>query len=198
MKIFCVDVCDKENPIFYIKPETSQIRNNEAIFIPLFCNELRYEFAFAVKINRVTKSIGEKFASRCWNEFGVVTNFWAEDILSRLKSGNAPLELAYSFDRSLALPNDFLPIDILGSENNISVKAFINNNEVLQLDWSDIEDSISSVISYISSYVTLKIGDVIVIKNSNENSSKYSNSAVIGDKIELKLREEIILETIIK
>lgn len=194
MKIFCVDVCDKENPIFYIKPETSQIRNNEALFIPLFCNELRYEVAFAVKINRVTKSIGEKFASRCWDEFGVVTNFWAEDILNRLKSENAPLELAYSFDRSLALPNDFLPISILDSGNDISVKAFVNNIEVLQLEWSDIKDSINSVISYISSYVTLKIGDVIVIKDSN----KYSNSAMIGDKIELKFRENIILETLIK
>lgn len=194
MKIFVVEIEKNEKPQFYIKPETAQIRNNEALFIPLFCEELRYEFAYAIKINRVTKSIGTKFASRCWSEFGVVTNFWAEDLSRNQRDKCEYPDIAYSFDRSFALPNEFLSSDLLQAENNISAKCYVNEREILALYWEDIKGSIDEIISYISDFITLKIGDVIMIKKRNNKNEK----AVINDKIELKIDNKIVVETLIK
>lgn len=189
MKIFCVEV--KDIPQFYIKTETSQIRNNEPLYVPFFCEDLRYEFGFAVKINRVVKAIGKDFAARCWTEYSVVTNFWSEDMLCRQRETAAPLDIAYGFDRSFALENNF---HVFEDGGNISASAYVNDQLVQTLDWNAVCDKIDGVISYLSSYITLKIGDVIMIKTDGVECRK----AVIGDRIEVKINEEIILETIIK
>lgn len=194
MKIFVVEIHKNEKPLFYIKPETTQIRNNEALFIPLFCEELRYEFAYAIKINRVTKSICKKFASRCWNEFGVVTNYWAGDMVDSKQYNGNFMDIAYSFDRSFALPNEFLSSELLQQRNNITACGYVNDKEMVTLRWNDIQESIDDIISYISDFITLKIGDVIMIK-SKDNANYV---AKINDKIELKIENKIIVETLIK
>ncbi|MEG0500014.1 MAG: fumarylacetoacetate hydrolase family protein [Rikenellaceae bacterium] len=190
MKILCVEVKDG-TPQFYSKCETAQIRNNEPLYIPFFCKALRCEFAFAIKINRVTKAISEKFAGRCWNEYSVVTNFWSEDLAAQQRALCAPLDIAYIFDRSFALENDFHVMEELS--DTISASAFINEEMVQRLDWNDVRGEVNKVIAYISSYVTLKIGDVIMIRSSNQN-----RIVSIGDRIEIKFGDETILETIIK
>lgn len=189
MKIFCVEVRNKK-PHFYIKCETAQIRNNEPLYVPFFCRELRCEFAFAVKIHRVTKAISETFADRCWNEYSVVTNFWSEDLATEQRACGASLDVAYTFDRSFALENDFhqrVECD------TIVASVFVNGEVVETLKWGDVSGEFNRVIAYISSYVTLKIGDVIMIKSTDKN-----RVASIGDKIEVWLENEIIIETIIK
>lgn len=188
MKIFCCEVGEK--PQFYVKTETAQIRNNEPLYIPFFCKELCYEFAFAVKINRVTKAISENFAHRCWNEYSLVVNFWSEDLARKQRSDGQWADIAYSFDRSFALENDFHQ---LGCVDNISAAACVNGLLVREFEWSEVSENISRVIAYISSYITLKIGDVVMIKSTNE-----IYRASIGDRIEVKMDNEIILETIIK
>lgn len=193
MKIFCVEVVDGE-PQFYVKSETAQIRNNEPLYIPFFCEELRYEFAFAIKINRVTKAIDKKFAARCWNEYSIVTNFWSEDMALKQRVLGAPQDIAYTFDRSFALANDFHMKDHIKEEGDtILASTYVNGVEVESLIWSDICGEIDNIISYLSIYVTLKIGDVIMIRSSKKNWK-----AAIGDRIEVKFGEEIVVETIIK
>lgn len=187
MKIICVKTGDV--PQFYIKCETTQIRNNDPLYVPFFCEELCCEFAFAVKINRVTKSIGEQFAQRCWNEYSVVTNFWSEDLARRQRAFGAPMDIAYSFDRSFALENEF---HLFGSDT-IPAELFVNGELVETLMWSDISDKVNGVISYLSSYVTLKIGDVIMIKSEDR-----PHQIKMGDHVTIKLENEIIVETIIK
>lgn len=189
MKIFCVEI-KSGKPHFYIKCETAQIRNNEPLYIPFFCRELRYEFAYAIKIHRVTKAISETFADRCWSEYSVVTNFWSEDLAAEQRACSAPMDIAYTFDRSFALENDFHQrVDC----DTIVASATVNGEVAETLKWSDVSEEFNRVIAYISSHVTLKIGDVIMIKSSDK-----SVAASIGDKIEVMLGDEKILETIIK
>lgn len=189
MKIFCVEV-QNGKPQFYCKSETAQIRNNEPLYIPYFCEELRYEFAFAVKTNRVTKAIDKKFAARCWDEYSVVINFWSEDMALKQRELGAPSEIAYAFDRSFALENDF---HVKGENDTILASAYVNGCEIESLIWSDVFDRIDEVIAHLSTYITLKIGDVVMIK-----SSQKSWKAAIGDKLEVKFGDELVVETIIK
>lgn len=178
-----------DTPQFYIKSETTQIRNNEPLYVPFYCKELRCEFAFAIKINRVTKSISENFAQRCWNEYSIVTNFWSEDLAHRQRELCAPLDVAYSFDRSFALENEFHVME----NDTIRGEIFVNEKSVQTLLWNSVCNKINVAIAYLSSYVTLKIGDVVMIKMDDS-----SLDVKIGDHITTKINGEIILETIIK
>ena len=51
-------------PIFFMKPDTAMLRNNDPFYIPPFSEEVHYECELIVKINRVGRCIEERFAHR--------------------------------------------------------------------------------------------------------------------------------------
>ena len=42
-----------KEPLFFLKPDTALLRNNDPFYIPSFSNEIHYESELVVKINRV-------------------------------------------------------------------------------------------------------------------------------------------------
>ena len=51
-------------PMFFLKPDTALLRNNDPFYIPSFSKEVHYECELVVRINRVGKAIAERFAHR--------------------------------------------------------------------------------------------------------------------------------------
>ena len=49
-------------PIWFLKPDTALLRNNDPFYIPAFSHEVHYECELVVRIDRVGKSIAERFA----------------------------------------------------------------------------------------------------------------------------------------
>ena len=46
-----------EEPMFFLKPDTALLRNNDPFYIPSFSQEVHYECELVVRINRVGKAI---------------------------------------------------------------------------------------------------------------------------------------------
>lgn len=149
-------------PLFFIKPDTALLRNNDPFYLPSFSEQVDYECELVVKITRVVKCIDERFASRCYDEVGLGIDFTARDIQREAIAKGLPWELCKGFDHSAAISPRFIPIAELGGDvQNLRFEMSLNG-EVRQCGFTrEMLFSVDEIISYVSKFITLKIGDLI-------------------------------------
>ncbi|MFC2137745.1 fumarylacetoacetate hydrolase family protein [Bacteroidota bacterium] len=149
-----------EKPVFFLKPDTSLVQNNKPFFYPEFSNEIHHEVEVVLKINRIGKHIEERFAHRYFNEIGIGIDFTARDIQNMQKDKGLPWEIAKAFDHSAPI-SKFIKINEFKNIRNLDFSLSINNSIVQQGNTIDMIFSFDKIISYISKFITLKIGDLI-------------------------------------
>lgn len=87
-----------ENPVVFLKPDTSILLKGQPFFIPSFSNDVHHEVEVLVRINRIGKHIQPKFASKYYDEIGLGIDFTARDLQAQLKAKGLPWEKAKGFD----------------------------------------------------------------------------------------------------
>ena len=148
------------NPVVFLKPDSSVIAKNQNFIIPSFSNEIHHEVELVVKINKVGKHIDKSFSHKYYDEIGLGIDFTARDIQSNLKEKGHPWEKSKAFDSSCMVGN-FLKKEKLEDISKIEF-SLKKNNEIVQSGCSnDMLWKIDELISYVSQYFTLKIGDLI-------------------------------------
>lgn len=181
-------------PIFFCKPDTALLRNNEAFYMPDFSDDLHYETELVVKINRVTKAIMEKFAHRCYSEVGLGIDFTARDIQRRCVEQGLPWEICKSFDHSAAVSPSFISLDELGKPvQNLEFEMTLNGKTRQKGLTSDMIFTVDRIISYVSHFITLKIGDLIFT-----GTPAGVGPVVAGDRIRASLEGRELLNFEIK
>jgi 2-keto-4-pentenoate hydratase/2-oxohepta-3-ene-1,7-dioic acid hydratase in catechol pathway len=171
MKIICIGrnyadhISELKNerptePVIFLKPDSAILPKKTAFVIPEFTNDMHHEVEVLVRINRVGKYIDTKFAHKYYDEIGLGIDFTARDVQAKLKEQGLPWEKAKAFDHS-AVISGFLSKNIFSSVENINFELK-KNNETVQLGNTNLMLwSIDEIISYVSQYFTLKIGDII-------------------------------------
>ncbi|HEY8404041.1 MAG TPA: fumarylacetoacetate hydrolase family protein [Flavobacteriales bacterium] len=150
-----------EEPMFFCKPDSAILPKGNPFYIPDWTNNVHYEVELVVRINRLGKNIEEQFASRYYDEIGLGIDFTARDVQDDLKKKGHPWEKAKGFDSSAVISNDFLPVSSFQNLDNIEFKL-MRNGQVVQFGSSkDMMHSIDKLISYVSQFMTLKIGDYL-------------------------------------
>lgn len=148
------------NPVVFLKPDSSVIAKTQNFIIPSFSNEIHHEVELVVKINKVGKHIDKSFSHKYYDEIGLGIDFTARDIQSNLKEKGHPWEKSKAFDNSCMVGN-FLKKEKLEDISKIEF-SLKKNNEIVQSGCSnDMLWKIDELISYVSQYFTLKIGDLI-------------------------------------
>ncbi|MCY1494307.1 Fumarylpyruvate hydrolase [compost metagenome] len=147
-------------PVIFLKPDTAILPKNFPFFIPEFSNDIHHEVEILVKINRVGKHIEPKFAHKYYDEIGLGIDFTARDVQSTLKEKGLPWEKAKAFDGS-AVIGEFLPKSQFNSLENLTFELTNNGKPVQIGNTSHMLWKIDELISYVSQYFTLKIGDII-------------------------------------
>lgn len=147
-------------PIIFLKPDTSIILKKQPFFIPDFSNDIHYEVEVIVKINRVGKYISKEFAHKYYDKIGLGIDFTARDIQQNQKKFGLPWEKAKAFDGS-ALIGKLVNKTSFDDINDINFSLMKNNELVQQGNTSQMLWDIDSIIAYVSSFFTLKIGDII-------------------------------------
>ena len=148
------------NPVVFLKPDSSVIAKNQNFIIPSFSNEIHHEVELVVKINKVGKHIDKSYSHKYYDEIGLGIDFTARDIQSNLKEKGHPWEKSKAFDNSCMVGN-FLKKEKLEDISKIEF-SLKKNNEIVQSGCSnDMLWKIDELISYVSQYFTLKIGDLI-------------------------------------
>jgi len=149
-----------EEPVVFIKPDSSVLPKEQDFYIPEFSNDVQHEVEVLVKIKKVGKHIAEKFAHKYYDEISLGIDFTARDLQNKLKEKGLPWEKAKGFDGA-AVIGKWLPKTKFKNLNNLNF-SLLNNEEVVQQgNTSLMLWKIDELIAYVSTYFMLKKGDII-------------------------------------
>jgi 2-keto-4-pentenoate hydratase/2-oxohepta-3-ene-1,7-dioic acid hydratase in catechol pathway len=149
-----------DEPVVFLKPDSAVLLKQHPFVIPEFSEDIHHEVEILVKINKVGKYIEPKFAHNYYDEIGLGIDFTARDLQAKLKEKGLPWEKAKAFDGS-AVIGDFLPKNFFNSLESIKFELVKNGAIVQKGDTSHMLWKIDELISHVSQYFTLKIGDII-------------------------------------
>ncbi|MFV8353326.1 fumarylacetoacetate hydrolase family protein [Flavobacterium sp. XS2P14] len=147
-------------PVVFMKPDSAVLLKQHPFVIPEFSEDVHHEIEIIVKISKVGKYIEPKFAHKYYDEISVGIDFTARDLQEKLKAKGLPWEKAKAFDGSAVL-GEFLPKSKFGSLENITFELTNNNKTIQKGNSSHMLWKIDELISYVSQFFTLKIGDII-------------------------------------
>jgi 2-keto-4-pentenoate hydratase/2-oxohepta-3-ene-1,7-dioic acid hydratase in catechol pathway len=148
-----------ESPVIFLKPQTALLSGNKPFYHPDFSQNIHHEIEVVLKIKKNGKSVNQKFAQDYYDEIGLGIDFTARDLQDNLKAKGQPWELAKAFDNSAVIGN-FVQKSELNLEN-ISFNLRKNNTIVQQGETRDLIFNFDYLISYISNFFTLQMGDLI-------------------------------------
>ena len=151
---------ESKEPVLFMKPDTALLKDGNPFFLPDFSEEVHYETELVVKINRLGKNIDKRFAHRYYDEITVGIDFTARDLQRKQKELGLPWEIAKSFDQSAAV-GTFMSKEAVADIQHLNFHLDINHQRVQQGNTMDMIYTVDRIISYISQFFTLKIGDLI-------------------------------------
>lgn len=181
-----------EVPVFFFKPDSSIIKNNKPFFYPDFTKDLQYELEVVLKVNRLGRSISEKFAHRYFDEIGLGIDFTARDLQRQCKDKGLPWEIAKAFDGSAPI-SEFVSKEKFANLNNLKFRLEKNDEVVQRGSTSDLIFNFDRIISYVSKFVTLRTGDLIFT-----GTPVGVGPVKIGDRLKGYLEDELMLDFNIK
>ena len=203
MKIFCVgrnyvdhakelgnDV--PEEPVIFMKPKSALLQSHTPFYYPEFSNELHYETELVLRICKNGKYIPERQASKYFDAITVGIDFTARDIQAELKKKGLPWEKAKAWDNSAVVGTwkNITP-EILRSPIKFSMKS--NGEEKQNGLSSDMLFSFDEIISHISNYFSINIGDLVFT-----GTPAGVGECVVGDVLEGFLENEKLFNVEIK
>ena len=111
------------SPAFFLKPDSALLLKNQPFFYPDFSHQVEYEVEVVVRIDKVGKSIDERFAHRYYSSVALGIDFTARDLQREAKAKGLPWTLSKGFDGSAAL-SEFVPLAELGGDiQNLAVSG---------------------------------------------------------------------------
>ena len=147
-------------PTFFLKPESAMVIRNRPFFLPDFSQQVEYEVELIYRINKVGKYIQEKYAHTYYDAIGLGIDFTARDLQKNCIENGNPWEIAKAFDGS-AVMSQFIDKEEFDDLNNLDFHLDLNGKTVQSGNSSEMIFTIDKIISYVSQFMTLKMGDVI-------------------------------------
>ena len=203
MKIFCIGrnygahALELKNeiptePVVFMKPANALLTDNKPFYYPNITKDLHYECEIVLRICKNGKAIQEKFASKYYDAITVGIDFTARDLQEQQKKKGLPWEIAKAFDQS-AVIGKWIPISEEEKKNNIQFSLLKNNELVQNGDTNDVIFNFDKIISYVSQYFSLNMGDIIYT-----GTPEGVGPVAIGDKLLAKIGVEELLHFEIK
>ncbi len=181
-----------EKPVFFMKPDTSILTRNRPFYYPDFSKEIHYETELVIRICKVGKNIQEKFAHTYYDEIGIGLDLTARDLQDECKKKGLPWLIAKGFDNAAPL-GKFLPKTSFKDIYNINFHLELNGTTVQSGNSKDLIFSFETVISYVSKFITLKMGDLIFT-----GTPAGVGPVKIGDRLEAFIENERLLGCSVK
>jgi acylpyruvate hydrolase len=171
MKIICIGLNYRQHamemgwslpdePVVFLKPDSSILKNNKPFFLPDFSANIHYEVEVVLKISKLGKGISAKFAPRYFDEVTLGIDITARDLQNRQAKAGMPWEISKCFDGAAPIGR-FIPVASIKDMTNIDFRLEINDKVVQKSTTSDMIFGFNEIIEYISKFFTLKTGDLI-------------------------------------
>ena len=179
-------------PVIFFKPDSAILRKNQPFYYPDFSSNIHHEIELVYKIKRLGKNIDKKFAHKYYEEISLGIDFTARDIQENCKAKGLPWEKAKSFDGSAPI-GTFLHKNSIENIDQINFHLELNGKIVQRGNTKDMIFHIDDIISYVSQFYTLKIGDLIFT-----GTPEGVGPVKINDRLKCYMEDQLILDFKIK
>ena len=169
----------EDDPVIFLKPDTSIIQKKQPFFIPEFSSEIDYEVEIILKFNRLGKHIEPKFSKKYFDKISLGIDFTARDLQRKFKENGLPWDIAKGFDNS-AMIGDWLSVDLFDDINNINFRLEKNGEIVQRSNSSNMIWKIDELISKASTFFTIKIGDIMFTGTPEGVGKVIENDLLVG------------------
>ena len=187
------DAEELTEPVIFMKPDSSILRDGKPFFLPDFAQEFHYETEVVVRISRLGKCIAPQFAHRYYDAVTVGIDFTARDLQRKFRQNGHPWELCKGFDNSACIGR-FVPLEEVGGDvQQLDFRLEIDGKEVQHGYTSDMLFKVDEIIAYVSRFMTLKIGDLIYT-----GTPVGVGPVAIGQHLQGDLGEEKLLDFYIR
>lgn len=175
-------------PKYYLKADTALLRNNDAFYIPDGVGRVVAAPHIVLKVARLAKCIGERFAPRCIEGVMGGVTFTAADRLDDARREGLPWDEAVGFDHSSALSLETLQRDAMLE----GALFYINGEERARIALDSMRFTPDSIVAHLSECMTLRIGDLIFLGSPAEFEVK------VGDNYRLTIGSHTLLNFDVK
>ncbi len=179
-------------PVIFMKPKNAILLPGKPLYYPEFTSDLHYECELVIRICKNGKFIQEKFAHKYYNEYTIGIDFTARDLQRKQQSKGLPWEVAKAFDGS-AVVGAFCPINEATDIQGLDFYLTKNEEKVQVGNTGDMIFTVDKLITYISKFFTLNIGDLIFT-----GTPAGVGPVVVDDKLEGYLAGNKAFEVSIK
>ena len=149
-----------EAPVIFTKADSALLKDGKPFFIPDWSERVDYEAEIVVRICRLGKGIPTRFAHRYYDAVTVGIDFTARDWQEQARAKGLPWDVCKGFDGS-AVIGQWVEKEKFRDVQALQFHLDINGTTVQQGCTSDMLYKIDELIAYISTYFTLKTGDLL-------------------------------------
>ena len=176
MKILCAEYNDAGEVAVVPVGDDVLLRNNGDFYIPDYTQQVSGVPQLVVRICKLGKSVGERFAGRYFEEIGVGVRFYADSLEEQLIAKKLPGIMAASFDSSCA------------------ISALMGIEETREANYKKhLPVGIEKLVAFASEFHTLKIGDYLFCGHPFRFRGLRP-----GDKVQMTLDGKTMLDFRIK
>jgi len=148
-----------KEPVVFMKPVCNIVAPGEILNYPPYGNELHHEVEVVLLIGKEGKNIPESHAISYISDITLGLDLTLRDVQKKLKSAGLPWERSKSFEQSA-------PMGIFKKSKNIDLtnlpfSCSVNGNLRQKGNTAEMIFPISNLIQILSSWWTLKPGDII-------------------------------------
>ena len=147
-----------EEPVIFCKPDSALLPPRNPFVIPPWTQDVHHEIEWVLRVGKVGKFIEPRFAYRYFDAMTVGLDFTARDLQTELKNKGLPWERAKGFDGSAVL-GTWSPMPAEPMDHQIRLEK--NGETVQNGNTRDFLTPLEELIAFISTYFTLKKGDII-------------------------------------
>lgn len=180
-------------PVIFLKPETALLDADEPFQLPEWSHDIHHEIELVLRIDREGKNIAPDDAHLFFTEVTVGIDFTARDIQSRLKAKSHPWERAKAFDGS-AVVGRFVKLDELAKQVSDLRFQLTKCGAVVQSGHTaDMLFAVEKIITEVSTFMTLKAGDLIFTGTPAGVAAVKS-----GDELEGRLEDRLLFSVAVQ
>ena len=151
---------NNSDPVVLSLADSALLKDGKPHFMPDDLGTIDYEPQLVVRINRLGKSIPQRFAHRYYDAVTCGVSFTARQLLSSLRQRQLPWTMAKSFDGAAAIGR-WVDIQEVDNAANIGFRLDVNGETVYNGNTADMLHGIDATVAYISRWFTLRTGDIL-------------------------------------
>lgn len=174
-----------EEPLIFLKPNSSIVRSGHTLSLPAFSNSIHYEAELLVLIGADADSLNPSEALNIVAGYGVGLDLTARDVQSAAKAKGLPWTKAKGF-KGAACISDFIAAAEIADINDTRFSLQINGETKQQGHTALMLYRVSELLCVLAQTYGLRRGDIVFTGTPEGVGELHS-----GDKLELDLAGKV-------